>query len=170
MTSRRVRTLIFIALAALTAAWLFRGLTRPGAGDRTAAAPTIAGGEVLCTRVIDGDTIEVLGGGRVRYIGIDTPELRPVEAWAEAAAAANRELVEQRMVRLEMDVQERDRYGRVLAYVWVDGLLVNDELVRLGYAQVSTYPPNVRYQERLLAAEREARTAGRGLWGSSPAR
>lgn len=170
MTSRRVRTLIFIALAALTAAWLVRGLAGPGVGDPTAAAPVTAGGEVLCTRVIDGDTIEVLGGERVRYIGIDTPELRPVEAWAEAAAAANRELVEQRMVRLELDVQERDRYGRVLAYVWADGLLVNEELVRLGYAQASTYPPNVRYQERFLQAERQARAAGRGLWGSSPGR
>lgn len=163
MTSRRVRILIFIALAAFTAGWLVRGLAGPGGSAGTGIG---AGGEVLCTRVIDGDTIEVLGGERVRYIGIDTPEMRPIEAWAEAATSANRELVEGRMVRLELDVQERDRYGRVLAYVWVGGLLVNEELVRLGYAQVSTYPPNVRYQERFLAAEGEARAAGRGLWGA----
>lgn len=164
MTSRRVRILIFTALAAFTAGWLLRGLA--SVGDPGAGAPLTTDGEVLCTRVIDGDTIEVLVGERVRYIGIDTPELRPSEAGAEAATAANRRLVEGRVVRLEMDVQPRDRYGRLLAYVWVGDLLVNEELVRLGYAQVSTYPPNVRYQERLLAAEREARAAGRGLWGA----
>lgn len=166
MTSRRVRILLTIALAALTAGWLVRGRAGPGGGDAAAPGPVSAADEVLCTRVIDGDTIRVSGGERVRYIGIDAPEMQPVEAWAEAATAANRELVEGRTVRLELDVQERDRYGRVLAYVWVDGRLVNEELVRLGCARASTYPPNVRHQERLLAAEREARAAGRGLWGA----
>jgi len=172
MISRRASLLIFVVLAAFTAGWLLRGVAGPGVHQPHAAAPITGEGEVLCTRVIDGDTVEVLGGERVRYIGIDTPEMRPVEAWAEAATAANRELVEQRMVRLEPDVQARDRYGRVLAYVWVDGLMVNEELVWLGLAQVSTYPPNVRYQERLLTAERAARGAERGLWardGGGPA-
>ncbi|MGD9496232.1 MAG: thermonuclease family protein [Armatimonadota bacterium] len=123
----------------------------------------------VCSRVIDGDTIELAGGERVRYIGIDAPEMRPVQAWAEAATEANRELVEGRGVLLELDAQERDRYGRLLAYVYVDGLFVNAEMVRRGYAQVSTYPPNVRHQDSLLAAEGAARAAGCGLWSPGTA-
>lgn len=81
---------------------------------------------------------------------------------------ANRRLVEGKRVRLEYDVEKRDRYGRTLAYVYVGGVMVNERLVRAGYAQVSTYPPNVKYQERFLVAQREAREAGRGLWGDDP--
>jgi micrococcal nuclease len=69
-----------------------------------------------------------------------------------------------RAVRLELDVQSRDRYGRLLAYVWVGDRMVNAELVRGGYAQVMTIPPNVRYQAMFLALQRDARDAGRGLW------
>jgi len=76
----------------------------------------------------------------------------------------NRGLVIGRRVRLELDVQPRDRYGRLLAYVWVGDTMVNAELVRLGYAQVMTVPPNVRYQDLFLKLQREARDAGRGLW------
>jgi micrococcal nuclease len=76
----------------------------------------------------------------------------------------NRELVAGKHVRLEMDARARDRYGRLLAYVWVDGVMVNAELVRRGYAQVMTVPPNVRYQRLFLALQREARQSGRGLW------
>ncbi len=163
MRSRTTRTLIIVALVAFATGWSLRSALTPGAGprarDRQASEP-----RALCTRVIDGDTIELSDGEHVRYIGIDTPEMRPVEAWAEAATEANRELVEGRIVRLELDVQERDRYGRLLAYVWVGDLLVNEELVRRGLAQVSTYPPNVRYERRFLAAQREARAAGCGLW------
>ena len=87
---------------------------------------------------------------------------------AAEATEANRQLVEGQRVRLELDVQERDRYGRLLAYVWVerDGapVMVNAELLRLGYAQVMTTPPNVRHAELFLKLQREAREAGRGLW------
>lgn len=124
------------------------------------------------TRVIDGDTIEIDLHGRrerVRYIGIDTPETvhpsRGVEPYGLAASAANRRLVEGREVRLEFDVEKRDRYGRLLAYVWLDDILVNEWLVRNGYAQVATYPPNVRYVDRFLEAQRQARQGERGLWG-----
>ena len=122
-------------------------------------------------RVVDGDTIHVRLDGRVekvRYIGMDTPEVqhptRGEEPGGREASAANRRLVEGRTVRLELDVQERDRYGRLLAYVHVGALMVNAELVRLGYAQVLTIPPNVRHAELLLRLQREARDAGRGLW------
>lgn len=124
------------------------------------------------TRVIDGDTIEIDLNGRrerVRYIGIDTPETvhpnRGVEPYGLAASAANRRLVEGRKVRLELDVEKRDRYGRLLAYIWVEDILVNEWLVRNGYAQIATYPPNVRYVDRFLEAQREARASDRGLWG-----
>ncbi len=127
-------------------------------------------------RVVDGDTIIVDYEGRperVRYIGIDTPETvdprRPVEVYGKEAAAANRRMVEGRRVRLEFDVERRDRYGRLLAYVWVGDTLVNDWLVRNGYAQVATYPPNVRYVDRFLDSQRAAREAGRGLWGTGDA-
>jgi micrococcal nuclease len=73
-------------------------------------------------------------------------------------------LVGGRRVRLELDVQERDRYGRLLAYVWIGDLMINAELVRRGYAQVMTVPPNVRYQALFLRLQRDARGAGRGLW------
>jgi micrococcal nuclease len=125
-------------------------------------------------RVIDGDTIEVDINGaihKVRYIGIDTPETvhpsKPVEYLGKEASNKNRELVEGKVVRLEKDVSETDKYGRLLRYVWVDDLFVNAELVRLGYAQVATYPPDVKYQDFFIVLQREAREAGRGLWAAS---
>ena len=117
------------------------------------------------TRVIDGDTIEIAGGYRIRYIGIDTPEVHPqVEAFGLEAWQANRELVEGEEVRLERDVTETDKYGRLLRYVYVDDILVNAELVRLGFAEAKAYPPDIRYQDLLEAMEAEARAAGRGMW------
>ena len=122
-------------------------------------------------RVVDGDTIHVRIGARVervRYIGVNAPELhhprRGEEPGGREAARVNGDLVLGRRVRLETDVQSRDRYGRLLAYVWVGDLMVNAELVRLGYAQVMTVPPNVRHQALLLKLQRDAREAGRGLW------
>lgn len=122
-------------------------------------------------RVVDGDTIRVRIGERVervRYIGVNAPELhhprRGEEPGGREAARVNGDLVLGRRVRLETDVQSRDRYGRLLAYVWVGDLMVNAELVRLGYAQVMTVPPNVRHQALFLKLQRDAREAGRGLW------
>ncbi|MGH2697654.1 MAG: thermonuclease family protein, partial [Actinomycetota bacterium] len=76
--------------------------------------------------------------------------------------------MQQKRVRLEFDVERRDRYGRTLAYIWVDDQLFNRTLVARGFAQVSTYPPNLRYVERFVAAQHEARAANRGLWGGCP--
>jgi micrococcal nuclease len=130
------------------------------------------GGTARVLRVIDGDTIEVELAGKaetVRLIGVDTPETRhprkPVQAFGKEATAFTRQMVEGKEVRLEFDVQPRDKYGRLLGYVYVGDTMLNAELVRQGYAQVATYPPNVKYQERFLALQREAREAGRGLWG-----
>lgn len=117
-------------------------------------------------RVIDGDTIVVrLDGTRehIRYIGIDTPEMddeRPeIRRRAVAAKEANARLVGGRRVRLELDVERRDRYGRLLAYVWIGDTLVNEVLVRAGHAAPYTVPPNVKYADRFLDAARGARRA-----------
>ncbi len=117
---------------------------------------------VRVTEVIDGDTITITGGDRVRYVGIDTPEKGEpfyLEAWQ-----ANHELVEGKAVRLERDVSETDKYGRLLRYVWVDGTMVNAELVRRGLAEAKAYPPDTKYRSFLEQAEAEARQAGRGMW------
>jgi micrococcal nuclease len=124
-------------------------------------------------RVIDGDTIEVRLGSvveRVRYIGIDTPETvhpsKPVECFGTEASAYNKLLVEGKEVRLEPDVTDRDKYGRLLRYVYVGDVLVNEALVREGYAGVYTYPPDVKYDAMFRDAERVAREEARGLWSA----
>jgi micrococcal nuclease len=134
------------------------------------ADPQPLGG--LVVRVVDGDTIHVRVGARVekvRYIGVNTPEVhhprQGEQPGGRDAWDVNRRLVAGRRVRLELDVQARDRYGRLLAYVWVGEIMVNAELVGRGYAQVMTVPPNLRYQQLFLRLQRDAREAGRGLWG-----
>jgi micrococcal nuclease len=125
------------------------------------------------TRVVDGDTIHVRVDGRrekVRYIGVDTPESvkpgSPVECFGKAAAAANRRLVDGERVRLRLDAEPRDRFGRLLAYVHRrrDGVFVNAALVRHGFATTLTIPPNVAHAELFGRLQRQARAAGRGLW------
>lgn len=120
------------------------------------------------SRVIDGDTIELTNGERVRYIGIDTPETKhpkkPVQYYGKEAYEANKRLVEGKEVRLEFDVTKRDKYGRLLAYVYVGDVFVNAWLVENGYAQVYTYPPDVKYNELFLKLQKEAREKKRGLW------
>ena len=140
-----------------------------GAGPGGATDATVV-------RVVDGDTIRVrLASGaveRVRYIGVDTPESvkpgTPVQCYAEAASAFNRRLVSGRTVRLVGDVEARDRYGRLLAYVYrrPDGLFVNAELARQGYARPLTIPPDVRFADRFRVLSDAARRAGKGLWAA----
>jgi len=116
------------------------------------------------SRIIDGDTVVLASGDHVRYIGIDTPEMNPLQPFAREATEANRQLVEGKTVRLEKDISETDRYDRLLRYVWVDSTMVNLELVRRGLAEAKAYPPDVRHQALLEAAEAEAKLAGRGMW------
>ena len=124
------------------------------------------------TRVVDGDTIEIEGGEKIRYIGIDTPETvdprKPVQCFGVEASKKNKELVEGKTVRLEKDSTDRDKYSRLLRYVWVDDLFVNLELVKQGFANSYSYPPDITYQKEFLAAETEAREAERGLWKACP--
>jgi micrococcal nuclease len=146
---------------------------------RTPQPSATIGGERTEARVIwvvDGDTIDVLIDGEeytVRYIGIDAPETKhpsePVEWMGPEATQANRQLVEGKTVWLEKDVSETDRYDRLLRYVYLGGggqaTMVNEELVRLGLAEAKAYPPDTKYQQLFLAAQRGAQDTGRGLWG-----
>jgi micrococcal nuclease len=118
----------------------------------------------LVTRVTDGDTIECRGIGRVRLIGMDTPELSQGRIGTLATQALMRMIPVGSTAELERDVEARDRYDRLLAYVWTHGILVNWVMVRQGWAVVLTYPPNVQYVDWLEAAQRAAREEGVGLW------
>ena len=135
--------------------------------------------------VFDGDTIEIERDGRrerVRLIGVDTPEAHDspklerlaargqdrdaILALGRRATAFTRERLLGRRVELELDVEPRDRFGRLLAYVWLpDGTLFNATLLEAGQARLLTIPPNVRYVDRLVPLEQAAREARRGLWG-----
>lgn len=126
--------------------------------------------------VIDGDTIRVKIGDRtetVRYIGINAPEVsNPPQPWEQAGRDArdvNTLLVGQKKVRLELDAQDRDAYGRLLAYVYVSDTLINAEMVRRGYASPLTVPPNVKHESLLVRLQQEARAGQRGLWHAGPA-
>jgi len=160
---RARRLLPFLVLLVAVGALVLQG--RHQVGGTSASA--------LVTRVVDGDTVQVRLGDRlekVRYIGIDTPESvkpgTPVQCFAEAASAENRRLVEGRRVTLRFDAERRDRYGRLLAYVYLgpDGTFVNADLVRLGYARTLTIPPNVAHAGMLARLAAGARAQGRGLW------
>jgi len=141
----------------------------PRAVEATATLPV--GVDVTVERVVDGDTILVSGGGTVRLIGVDTPETkdprRPVGCFGREASRFTASLLPRgTRVRLVGDVEQRDRYDRTLAYVYRvgDGLFVNAELLRQGYAQVLTIPPNVAHAEEFVSLAGQARAAGAGLW------
>jgi micrococcal nuclease len=164
-----VRLRLLLALALVAAGLAGVAAPRIGDGDGDGDGGATRDGRV--ERVVDGDTI-VVDGESVRLIGIDTPESvkpgTPVECFAKEASAFTERLVEGRRVRLERDVEERDRYDRLLGYVYRrgDGLFVNAELVRRGYATPATFPPNVRHADEFSRLAREAREAGRGLWSA----
>lgn len=136
--------------------------------------------KVKVLRVIDGDTIEIEGNIKLRYIGINTPELhdpkKPVECFGQVASDENKKLVEGKEIYIQRDVSETDKYKRLLRYVWVGDpstssgqvIFVNDYLVRQGFAQVSTFPPDVKYIPQFLAAQTEAQNNDRGLWKDCP--
>lgn len=128
-------------------------------------------GEFLkVTKVHDGDTLSVLIGNReekIRLIGIDAPELGQ-EPWGRKAKRKLQDIIRKtdKTVRIELDVDERDKYGRLLAYLWTkDGRLVNEEMVRSGYALLYTIPPNVKYVDRLRKAQERASKKKVGIWG-----
>jgi len=139
----------------------------PYASSAPGLGPTVRVGSV-----VDGDTIRVMLEGRetpVRLIGIDTPELGGSKGRGECLGRAAERFTSSEMtgrrVTLELDVDSLDPYERTLAYVWKDGRLFNETLVERGLAEERAYPPNIRHQERLRAAEDRARAARRGIWG-----
>jgi micrococcal nuclease len=171
-------------LGVVAAVVLLAGACAAGSADE-GGAPTIEstieptglpeGDDHRIVRVVDGDTVEVDGDLTVRLIGVDTPETQHpslgVQCYGREATTFTEELLPAGTeVRLVTDVERLDRYDRTLAYVYRrgDGLFVNAELVRAGYAQVATFPPNVAHVEELLDAQRAARDAARGLWQACP--
>lgn len=117
-------------------------------------------------RIYDGDTIEIEGGRKVRYIGVDSSEVYPIaQCYSAEALVRNKELVSGKTVRLEKDVSETDKYGRLLRYVYVDSVFVNDELVKEGFAKATAYPPDIKYKAEFSESEKTAMTSKIGLWG-----
>lgn len=116
----------------------------------------------VVTKVVDGDTLVLVGGERVRLLGINAPESG--EKCFQEAAERLRELVGGKEIRMEKDIEERDQYGRLLRYVYLGNVLVNEEMVKGGYAHVYLYNNTLRYKDQLMEAEKEAKGAGRCLW------
>lgn len=174
MTLSRARSISLLVLVILVAVllavalgwWLGTRSTDSAGRSATESAEVI--------EVVDGDTIVVrLRSGAeetVRLLGIDTPETvhpdRPVECFGPEASAYLTERLLGEDVELEADVERRDHYDRYLAYVYLDGARINDEMIEFGYAEILVIDPNRRYARDLLAAEVDARDAGRGLWGA----
>lgn len=117
-------------------------------------------------RIVDGDTIECTPAGRIRLIGIDAPELSQAPFGAEAAATLATLIPPDSHVLLEQDIEGRDKYGRLLAYVWRVRTLVNWRMIREGAAVLLTYPPNLQYVDSFTDAQQRAREEARGLWAS----
>jgi len=126
--------------------------------------------KVRVVKVIDGDTIKLENGQIVRYIGIDAPETvhpdKPIQCYGKEAFSKNKELVEGKEIEMEKGVPETDEYARLLRYIWVEDIFVNEYLIREGFARSSTYLSGVEYQDRFEEAESKAREEGIGLWGS----
>lgn len=137
---------------------------------------------ILVKRAIDGDTLVLESGQRVRLIGVDTPEMHisdklyrdakrtkkdinTIQVQGELAYQFTRSLVEGKVVNIELDVEKYDKYGRLLAYAYLeDGTFVNAKIIEEGYAQVMSIPPNVKYQGLFLALQKKARQENKGLW------
>lgn len=120
------------------------------------------------TRIVDGDTFVLENGQRVRLIGIDCPETNhPVkgkEPHGKEATEFTRYFIEGKKIKLELDIELHDRYNRLLAYVYVDDIFLNDTLLLTGMAQITTFPPNVKYVDRFLESQDKARNQKTGIW------
>ena len=185
MTKRELRQVQAIVLVVVSLAYLgFRNLPFH---KSALPAPSVQSekskdGFYYVSRVVDGDTLKLSDGERIRLTGVDTPEVHDsdkllrdakssgkdvatIKAMGKRASDFTKSLVEGKSVRLEFDVKRRDRYGRLLAYVYLeDGTFVNAKIIEEGYGQIMTIPPNVKYSDLFLKLEREAREKGKGLW------
>lgn len=126
---------------------------------------------VKVINVVDGDTFKIETDEVVRLIGIDTPETvhpsKPIQCYGKEASEKMESLIEGKEIRLEKDVSETDRYGRLLRYVYVGDLFVNEYLVLEGFAKSSSYPPDIKYQNKFVEAQRKAQEENKGLWNIS---
>ncbi len=173
MASKRILSALVLLIAALYTQWLTEYDGRHNDPTLTATPRPAPNGMVRIAKVIDGDTIELEGGARVRFIGINTPETvdprRPVECFGKEASDYAKTLLNDGIVRLEKDISDTDKYGRLLRYVYLpDGTFVNLKLVEDGYAYASAYPPDIAHTKEFSAAQTAARLATRGLWASCP--
>lgn len=139
------------------------------AGPLACAPRASAGQEADCivSRVVDGDTFHCQDGRKVRLIGIDSPERLQGPFGVRSRGALLGLLQSGAPVRLERDVAARDQYGRVLAHAWLGSILINEAMVRGGWAVLYTVPPNVKYADRLQKAQNEARAGAAGLWAQN---
>jgi len=176
---RQIQALALVVVAALfTAIRFLPSLMASGPQARHEEAAEY----YYVARAVDGDTLKLSNGDRVRLIGVDTPEchyseklvrdarrsgkdIKAIQELGKIASDFTKGLVSGKRVRLEYDVEKRDRYGRLLAYAYLDdGTFVNARIIDEGYGQIMTIPPNVRYADKFLALEREARKNGKGFW------
>lgn len=119
---------------------------------------------IVVTRIIDGDTLVISTGETVRLIGVDAPEKK--DCYSINGANRLQELVLDKEITIEHDRSEKDRYGRTLLYIWVDGVFVNEILTKEGFADSKRYPPDIKYAPLLEAAEEEARAKNLGIWNT----
>jgi micrococcal nuclease len=167
------RTKLILAILLLALGFATERLAQPPSPSAAVLdqVKELPAGFVFVAEAVDGDTLRLADGTTVRYIGVDTPETvhpsKPVQCFGKEASAFNKALVEGKPVRLERDISDTDKYGRLLRYIYLeDGTLVNLALVAGGYAKVVTYPPDVAHAAKFQTAMAEARAAGRGLWGA----
>ncbi|MGC1272677.1 MAG: thermonuclease family protein [Planctomycetaceae bacterium] len=167
--SRAPRWLIVVVVVIVLAVQYF---SKPENGDAPPVDTTEPDQTYVVKRVVDGDTLLLDGGERVRLLGVDTPETVredfPVELWGPEASQFTKRMVEGRSVQLKFDKERRDRHGRLLAYVYIDGVLLNEELIRAGLSKAQLQYPYSSAMKRLFReAEDDAKTAGHGLWSQS---
>lgn len=174
LSKKQIKLLIFtfLTLTSFFTSYFYK--QTPQENVQSAISQKVSTAEAKVTKVIDGDTIQLEDGRKIRYIGIDAPETndprRKVECFGQEAKKKNKEMVVGKSVRLEKDVSETDKYGRLLRYAYIDNIFINDYLVRQGFASVATFPPDVKFAEQFRAAEQEARENNRGLWNNCTTR
>lgn len=174
-TKRRIFSAIIVLIISILAQFVIPNSTKKIKPkiSLTSSVPTV----VKVKRVIDGDTIEIETGQKVRYIGMDTPELhdprKPIQCFAQEAYLKNKELIEGKTIRLEKDISETDKYGRLLRYIYLqennattEAIFINNYLVENGYAFVATFPPDVKFAGLFVQSQQKARNNHAGLWNN----
>lgn len=161
--------LVILVIISVTVYIFLKSNNKPPASENT-ITPTIYREKAKVSYVLDGDTVEITDKKRVRLIGINTPERKTGnkngQCFSEKAAKITRSLLENQTIEMEKDVSETDKYGRLLRYIYLDDILINEFLLSAGFARLETIPPDVKYYQLFLEAEKEARSNARGLWKS----